>query len=91
MPEATAAADPPLEPLVDRLTSQGLRVAPNSAGSHAGTIPNSGVFVLPAITRPARRSRTTSSESNAEVLPRKNTDPSVNRVPLLSTTRSLSR
>jgi hypothetical protein len=32
MPEATAAADPPLEPLVDRLTSHWLRVAPNSAG-----------------------------------------------------------
>ena len=32
--------------------SHGLRVGPNSTGSHAGAIPNSGVLVLPRTTRP---------------------------------------
>src|SRR5215471_890501 len=50
MPAATAAADPPLDPLVDRSTSQGLRVGPNRTGSHAGASPNSGVFVLTTMT-----------------------------------------
>ena len=90
-PAATAAPEPPLEPLVDRLTSQGLRAGPNSTGSQVGAIPNSGQFALPTITRPARRSRTTSSESNDEALSRRNTEPSVNLVPLASATRSLSR
>ena len=52
MPDATAAAEPPLEPLVEYAVSHGLRVGPCSTGSHAGAIPNSGVFVLPA--SPAR-------------------------------------
>src|SRR5436305_13716395 len=60
MPEATAAADPPLEPLVDRSVSHGLRVGPKRVGSHVGTMPNSGVLVLPRMIRPARRSRTPS-------------------------------
>ena len=54
-PAATAAAEPPLEPLVERVMSHGLRVGPNSSGSHEGPIPNSGVVVLPSTTRPARR------------------------------------
>src|ERR1700748_2228185 len=41
MPDATAAADPPLDPLVERPVSHGFRVGPNSAGSQAGAIPNS--------------------------------------------------
>ena len=63
MPDATAAAEPPLDPLVDSCGSHGLRTGPNSTGSQAGAIPNSGVLVLPRMTRPARRRRTTSSES----------------------------
>src|SRR5207302_6159019 len=63
MPDATAAAEPPLDPLVDRRTSQGLRVGPNRTGSHVGTRPNSGVLVLPTITSPAPRRSRTSSES----------------------------
>ena len=47
IPDATAAADPPLDPLVDRTVSQGLRAGPNRTDSQAGTIPNSGVLVLP--------------------------------------------
>src|SRR5262245_66025137 len=65
IPDATAAADPPLDPLVERRVSHGLRAGPNSAGSHAGAIPHSGVLVLPRMTRPARRSRTTSSAPTA--------------------------
>src|SRR5689334_6773258 len=61
IPDATAAADPPLDPLVERCVSHGLRAGPNSTGSHAGARPNSGVLVLPSITRPALRKRTTSS------------------------------
>ena len=63
MPDATAAAEPPDEPLVDRPTSHGLRVAPADSGSVAGTMPNSGQFVFPRITRPARRQRRTISLS----------------------------
>src|SRR5262249_61914647 len=52
IPDATAAAAPPLDPLVDRCAAHGVRVRPNSAGSHAGAIPNSGLLVLPQGTRP---------------------------------------
>ena len=55
IPEATAAAEPPLEPPVDRVTSHGLRVGPYASGSVVGRIPHSGVFVLPTNTNPARR------------------------------------
>ena len=54
-------------------------------------MPNSGVLVLPRTTRPARRSRCTNSEVKVETLPRRNPEPSVNGVPSISTTRSLSR
>src|SRR6478736_8618334 len=47
MLDATAAAEPPLDPLVDSCGSHGLRTGPNSTGSQAGAIPNSGVLVLP--------------------------------------------
>ena len=40
MPDATAAAEPPLDPLVERPVSHGLRAGPNSTGSQAGAIPN---------------------------------------------------
>jgi hypothetical protein len=36
IPDATAEADPPEDPLVERLGSHVLRVAPNSTGSVAG-------------------------------------------------------
>ena len=91
MPDATAAAEPPLDPLVERPVSHGLRVGPNSTGSHAGAIPNSGVLVLPRMTRPARRSRSTSSESKADTWPARKTEPSVKRTPSISQARSLTR
>src|SRR5207237_695027 len=75
MPDATAAAAPPLEPLVERSRSHGLCVAPNNAGSHAGAIPNSGVFVLPSTTSPARCHRSASSEVYVDTLSRRNAEP----------------
>jgi hypothetical protein len=63
MPAATAAAEPPEEPPVVRRESQGLRLGPKAAGSVVGSRPNSGVLVLPQMTRPAWRSRATSSLS----------------------------
>src|SRR5947208_3626842 len=57
IPDATAAADPPLEPPGVRAVSQGFRVGPKRAGSQTGLIPNSGVFVLPRITSPDRSRR----------------------------------
>src|SRR6266511_6063483 len=37
-----------LEPLVEHATFHGLRVGPNSSGSHDGLMPNSGVFACRA-------------------------------------------
>ncbi len=60
-PDATAPAEPPLEPPVVRSGSQGLRAGPNRRGSVTGRIPNSGVWVLPTITNPASLMRRTSA------------------------------
>ena len=54
MPDATAAAVPPLDPPELCSVFQGLRVGPKACGSVVGRMPNSGVFVLPRMTRPAR-------------------------------------
>jgi hypothetical protein len=55
IPQASAAADPPLEPPADRLSAYGLRVNPKTALKVWDPAPNSGVFVLPTITAPAAR------------------------------------
>ena len=55
MPAATAAAEPPDEPPGVRSRLHGLRLGPNRVGSVTGCRPNSGVLVLPKITRPAAR------------------------------------
>src|SRR5688572_30373025 len=47
IPEATAAAVPPLEPPVLRVMSHGLREGPYASGSVVGTRPSSGQLVLP--------------------------------------------
>src|SRR5947208_4593830 len=57
IPAATAAAEPPLEPPVERLVSQGFRDGPYATGSVVGTMPISGRFVLPMVTKPAARNR----------------------------------
>ena len=62
-PAATDAAEPPLEPPVDRLGSHGFRVGPYASGSVVGSVPISGVFVFPRNTKPAARRRAAVFES----------------------------
>ena len=62
-PPATAAAAPPLEPPGVRDASHGLRQSPFSSDSVIPIDPNSGVFVLPMITKPASRIRRTTAAS----------------------------
>ena len=63
MPEATAAAEPPLDPPGDRLRSHGLCVAPYAIGSVVMLVASSGVLVLPTKTKPALRNRSASQVS----------------------------
>ena len=63
MPAATAAAAPPDEPPGVRAVSHGLRAGPKRRGSVTGRIPNSGMLVLPTITKPASRMRRTTKAS----------------------------
>ena len=60
--DATAAADPPLDPLVERCGSHGLRVGPYTRGSQAGTMPNSGRVGAPDDHEPGAAQPVTSSE-----------------------------
>ena len=62
-PQATAAAAPPLEPPAVRARSYGLRVTPKTGLKVCEPAPNSGVFVLPRMTAPAPRSRSTTIAS----------------------------
>ena len=63
MPAATLAADPPLEPPGDRLTSWGLRAGPNADSSLVVPNANSWRLVLPMMTAPASRSATITGAS----------------------------
>ena len=63
MPAATAAAAPPEEPPGVRSVSQGFRTGPKRRGSDTGRMPNSGMLVLPTITKPASRMRRTRKAS----------------------------
>jgi hypothetical protein len=78
IPDATAAADPPLDPPADRSGFQGFRVGPNAAGSVVAEAANSGRLVLPRMTNPARRNRRARDESVRERQPRsrRNREPS---------------
>src|SRR5947207_2079474 len=55
IPDATAAAEPPLDPPVECSVFQGFLDAPWASGSHVGTMPSSGVLLLPTNTKPAAR------------------------------------
>src|SRR5438045_1525356 len=57
MPEATAAAEPPLDPPVECSRLHGFRVGPYASGSVVGRMPSSGTLVLPTVTNPAERNR----------------------------------
>ena len=63
MPDATAAAAPPLDPPVVRAGSHGLRVTPVSGLSVTPFQPNSGVVVFPSSTARCSRSRATAGAS----------------------------
>ena len=63
MPDATAQAEPPLDPPAERERSKGLTVGPNSMGEVQIFSPNSGVLVFPRITRPAAFKREINSPS----------------------------
>src|SRR5437764_12746979 len=65
MPEATAAADPPLDPPGVRAGSHGLRVVPQALVWVKAVTPNSGAAVLPTGTAPAARSRAPCTESSS--------------------------
>ena len=67
IPDATAAADPPLDPPVLRVRSQGLWVAPYASGSVVMLVASSGVFVLPTNTNPAARNRAANHVSLSSV------------------------
>src|SRR5690554_6291047 len=66
MPSATAAADPPLDPPLVLVGSQGFPVLPVSGLSVTPFQPNSGLVVLPTNTTPASRNRATEGASSAQ-------------------------
>src|SRR6266446_1384905 len=55
MPEATAAAAPPLDPPAVRSVFQGLRVAPHARVSVESVAPHSGTVLCASVIRPAAR------------------------------------
>src|SRR5437762_6583719 len=67
-PAASAAPAPPLEPPGVRERSHGFRQSPFSSDSVIAIVPNSGVFVLPMITKPASRIRRTTAASKSGTL-----------------------
>ena len=85
MPLATAAASPPLEPPVVRLTSQGLLVVPKMRLPVSHQRANSGRLVLAIITPPASRSRVTTVASLSGTLSAKMSEPPVVLMPAVST------
>src|SRR6266566_700998 len=91
MPAATAAAAPPLEPPALISQFQGFLVGPNSRGSVEVESPNSGVLVLPKMTRPARFMRATISLSWSATALRKNSEPADVTAPAQYAPRSLRR
>ncbi len=83
-PAATAAAAPPLEPPAIRSRCHGLRVCPKIRLSVTPLHPNSGVFVLPTTTAPARRARSTTIASSSGTWCSKIRDPIVVRIPAVA-------
>ena len=69
IPAATEAAAPALDPPGVFSRSQGCRVMPVSGESPTGLAPNSLVVVLPMMTAPAARRRSTEGASAAAILP----------------------
>jgi hypothetical protein len=91
IPDAIAAAEPPLEPPALYSKFHGLWVAPKSRDSEEVDKLNSGVWVLPRMTSPACLRRTTISESWSGMKLRKMLEPKVVIVPAYNGPISLSR
>src|SRR5262249_60968065 len=81
IPEAIAAASPPLEPPAVRDLSHGLLVRPYSRLSVSHAISSSGQFVVPRMTAPAFRNRTTGVASHAATYPALSRVPASQRSP----------
>ncbi len=64
MPEASAAAPPPVDPPALSAGFHGLRVRPNTSFHVLAPAANSGVLVLPRMTAPAARRRATATASS---------------------------
>ena len=82
-PAARAAPAPPLDPPGVRSVFQGLRQASPSRFSVVPERPNSGVLVFPRIIAPARRKRSTTTESRSGVRSLNNAEPEVVGIPLV--------
>jgi hypothetical protein len=65
IPEASAAAAPPLLPPADLVSAYGLRVAPNTGLKVCEPAANSGTLDLPRVIAPAARIRATTSSSRS--------------------------
>ena len=65
IPDATAAAEPALDPPEVRSVFHGLRVSGKIMLWLAGLYPNSGTLVLPRMTAPAALSRSTTMSSSS--------------------------
>src|SRR5690606_14433010 len=76
-PPPTDAAAPPLDPPEVREGSQGFAVSGMSRFSFVAEWQNSGTFVLPGMTTPARRSRATAPESERTIRPLQVSEPNV--------------
>ncbi len=84
IPLATATAAPPLLPPGVKVASCGFNVAPNTRLNVFEPAANSGVFVLPMMTAPARRRRSARMPSASGTWSAKIVDPYVVRIPAVS-------
>ena len=86
IPDATAAADPPLDPPELRSRENGVTVDSQSWLTLRGPKPNSGVLVLPRRIPPAAFSRLTHNSSTSGTLFSKIFEPKVVRTPFVCVT-----
>lgn len=85
IPDASAAAPPPVEPPAVSDKSQGLRVAPNNAFLVLAPAANSGTLVLPRTIASARRRRSTMTASCSGTKSARRREPKVVRMPAVGT------
>src|SRR3954468_1620927 len=83
MPQASAAAAPPLLPPHVLPRSYGLYVGPNTGLNVCDPAPNSGVLVFPMVIAPAALWRSTITASASGMKSLKIGDPNVVRMPLV--------